>query len=183
MRFDTVFVLYFEGAQWALPAAPGLVETSATFYEAPNAYPVDGRALTDYWAFTTVKHLGAGQFYLMSSKDKTGQPMNGAGNYRLTIPANVPVSQYWSAVVYSRETHTLIRGATRLSRSSQNPDLQKNTAGTVDLYFGPSLPAGKESNWVATDPAGKFEVLLRFYGPQKPLFEKNWKLPDIEKVN
>ena len=182
LRFDTAFVPYFEGARWAVPAAPGLVETSATFYEATDSYPIDARGLTDYWAFSTVKHLGAGQFYLMASKDGQGEPLDGAGTYRLTIPANAPVAQYWSAVVYNRETHTLIRGASRLSRSSQNPDLQKNADGTVDLYFGARAPAGKESNWVATDPAGKFEVLVRFYGPQKPLFEKTWKLPDIERA-
>jgi hypothetical protein len=26
-------------------------------------------------------------------------------------------------------------------------------------------------------------VLFRFYGPEKPLFDKTWKLGDIEKVN
>jgi len=25
-------------------------------------------------------------------------------------------------------------------------------------------------------------VVFRFYGPEKPLFDKTWKLPDIEKV-
>ena len=30
---------------------------------------------------------------------------------------------------------------------------------------------------------GGFEVLFRFYGPEKPLFDKTWKLGDIEKVN
>ena len=29
---------------------------------------------------------------------------------------------------------------------------------------------------------GKFEVLFRFYGPEKPLFEKTWVLLDIEQV-
>ena len=36
--------------------------------------------------------------------------------------------------------------------------------------------------WDVTDPAGKFEVLARFYGPEKPLFDKTWKLQDIEKI-
>jgi hypothetical protein len=60
--------------------------------------------------------------------------------------------------------------------------LQKNADGSIDVYFGPKAPAGKESNWVATSPTGRFEVLFRFYGPQKPLFDKTWKLPDIELV-
>ena len=29
-------------------------------------------------------------------------------------------------------------------------------------------------------PGGGFEVSLRFYSPQKPLFESSWRLPDIE---
>jgi hypothetical protein len=54
--------------------------------------------------------------------------------------------------------------------------------GSVDLYFSPEAPAGKEPNWVATDPNGKFEVISRLYGPEKALFDKTWKLPDIEQT-
>jgi hypothetical protein len=39
-----------------------------------------------------------------------------------------------------------------------------------------------EPNWVPTSPNGKFEVLFRFYGPEKPLFDKTWVLPDIERI-
>ena len=31
-------------------------------------------------------------------------------------------------------------------------------------------------------PSGKFEVLFRLYGPEKPFFDKSWVLPDIEKI-
>jgi hypothetical protein len=98
------------------------------------------------------------------------------------VPANAPVSQYWSATVYNRATHAFVRDALRPSRSSQSPDVQKNPDGSVDIYFAPKAPARKESNWVPTDPNGGFEVLFRLYGPEKPFFEKLWKLPDIEKV-
>ena len=47
----------------------------------------------------------------------------------------------------------------------------------------PTPPAGKESNWVPTDPKRPFEVLFRLYGPKKELFDKTWKLPDIGKVD
>ena len=33
-----------------------------------------------------------------------------------------------------------------------------------------------------TNANGKFEVLFRLYGPEKPFFDKAWVLPDIEKV-
>jgi hypothetical protein len=84
--------------------------------------------------------------------------------------------------VYNRDTHTFIRNAGWVGRSSQTPGLQKNADGSADIFFGPTAPAGQESNWVPTDPNGRFEVLARFYGPQKPLFDKTWKLPDIERI-
>jgi len=65
---------------------------------------------------------------------------------------------------------------------SQTPGLRANADGSVDVFFGSTAPAGKESNWVPTSADGGFEVLFRFYGPEKPLFEKTWKLPDIEET-
>jgi hypothetical protein len=35
---------------------------------------------------------------------------------------------------------------------------------------------------VPTSAAGTFEVMFRLYGPEKSFFEKNWVLPDIEKL-
>ena len=61
--------------------------------------------------------------------------------------------------------------------------MQKNADGSVDVFFGPKAPAGNEANWVPTDPARKFELMFRLYQPQKPLFDKSWKLPDAEKVS
>jgi hypothetical protein len=52
----------------------------------------------------------------------------------------------------------------------------------VDLYFGPTPPAGKEANWTPTKPSEMFEVLFRFYGPEQALFDKTWMLQVIEEV-
>jgi hypothetical protein len=84
--------------------------------------------------------------------------------------------------VYDRANHALVRDQRTVSRSSLSPGLQKNADGSADIYFGPKAPAGKEVNWVATNAGGKFEVLFRLYGPEKPLFDKTWVLPDIERV-
>ena len=50
-----------------------------------------------------------------------------------------------------------------------------------EAFVAPKAPQGKESNWIPTSAAGQFEVLFRLYGPEKPFFEKAWKLRDIEK--
>jgi len=34
---------------------------------------------------------------------------------------------------------------------------------------------------VPTKPSGQFECLFRFYGPEKPLFDKTWSCRDIER--
>ena len=98
------------------------------------------------------------------------------------MPPNVPIEQYWSVTAYDRDTHALIRNVSRASRSSQIPEVQKNVDGSVDVYFGPSAPAGKETNWVPTDPDRRFELMFRLYGPKKEFFDKAWKLPDVEKM-
>jgi len=98
------------------------------------------------------------------------------------VPPDVPVTLYWSATAYDGVMHTLIRNTRWYSRSSITPGLQKNVDGSVDLFFGSTPPDGKESNWVPTSVDGSFEVLFRFYGPEKPLFQKAWVLPDIERM-
>jgi hypothetical protein len=182
-HYDGVFEPPFnEGKHWALPASSEFVAAIQTDYTQPNVYPLDARGLAFSYAFFSAKHLGAGQYYLMTIKDKNGSSFEGSGSYKLTVPANAPVKQYWSATVYDRATHAFIRNMSHPNRSSQTPELRKNGDGSVDIFFAPKAPAGKESNWIPTDPKGEFEVLFRLYGPEKALFDKTWVLPDIEKV-
>jgi hypothetical protein len=69
-----------------------------------------------------------------------------------------------------------------VSRGSTD-SLEVNDDGTVDLYFGPQRPAGgPELNWVQTNPDEGWFVLFRFFGPERPYYDKTWKLPDFEKV-
>jgi hypothetical protein len=182
LRYDTVFPPYFESTYWHVPAQPEAVQGQSTRYANRDAYAIDARGLTYTYGFIGIKRLGTAQFYLMAIKDRDGQNFSGANTYRLVVPADAPVRQYWSVTAYDRATHALIRDMPRASAASQSPELTKNPDGTVDLYFGPKAPAGKKSNWVPTDPSGQFEVMFRLYGPEKPLFDKTWKLPDLEKT-
>jgi hypothetical protein len=182
LKYETMFARYYEGRQWVFPILPDVIGGLQSQFANPDSYPVDGRGVTYTMAFFSTKHSGIGQYYLMAIKDKNGNALDGGGAYRLTVPANAPVRQYWSATAYDRATHALIRDTARSGRSSQSPGLQVNADSSVDIYFGPQAPDGKESNWVPTNAAGKFEVLFRFYGPEKAVFDKTWKLPDIERV-
>jgi hypothetical protein len=181
LNYENAFSPYFADRHWVFPADKQYINEAQSGYAAANAYPVDARGVVFSFAFFTPKGP-TGSFYLMDLRDRDGEAFDGGKTYRLTVPANVPVRQYWSATVYDRVTHTLIRDQKTVSRSSQSPGLQKNADGSVDVYFGPKAPAGKEPNWVPTSPSGDFEILFRFYGPEKPLFDKTWTLPDIERI-
>ena len=130
---------------------------------------------------SSAKHLGAGQFYILAIQDSAGRPLDGKKTYRLAVPPNAPVKQYWSATAYDRRTHALIRETSRASLASNTDGVAKSPDGSVDVYFGPKAPAGKESNWVPTN-GRDFEILFRLYGPEKAFFDKAWKLPDVEEV-
>jgi hypothetical protein len=173
---------YFDGGHWHVPAAAEVIDGLTTNFADPDGYPVDNRAVTYAMAFFSAKHLGAGQFYLMAIRDGKGNRLDGGTTYRLRVPASAPVHQYWSATVYDGQTHALIRDTPWSSRASTSPDLSANADGSVDIYFGPAEP-DDPSNWVPTTAGKEFEVIFRFYGPDQALYDKSWKLPDIEKVN
>jgi hypothetical protein len=172
---------FYEGTHWALPVSKETIEGLSTIFADPNGYPLEGRAVYFSVAYFSAKHLGAGQFYLLAIKDQAGQQLNGKKTYRLHVPPNAPVKLYWSATAYDRKTNALIREASPSSRASNSAGVQQNADGSVDVYFGPKAPAGKESNWVPTN-GRDFEVLFRLYGPEKAFFDKSWKLPDIEEM-
>ncbi|AHK44683.1 MULTISPECIES: DUF1254 domain-containing protein [Ensifer] len=182
LKYDAGLKPFYDKGRWNFPADPELVKAAQASYDEPDAYPVDIRGVTYSYAYVGIKRLGAGQFYLIAIKDKDGQAFEGSKTYRLTVPANVPVEQYWSLTAYDRQTHALIRNMPHASRSSQVAELQKNADGSVDIYLGPKAPDGKESNWIPTDSQRDFELMFRLYAPTKALFEKTWVLPDVEPV-
>jgi len=180
--YDKGWPSFFEKGRWRVAAPAEVVKMQATAYADPNEYPSDQRGMVYSYGYVGIKRLGAGQFYLISIRDKNGKPFEGGKAYRLSVPPNVPIEQYWSVTVYDRQTHALVRNMSRASRSSQVPDMTKNADGSVDIYFGPKSPQGKEENWVPADPKRGFELMFRLYAPKKEFFDKVWVLPDVEQV-
>jgi hypothetical protein len=180
-RYDAGFPPFFPDSRWMFPTLPEAIDGQGTNYADTSKYAVNARALLYTYGYISIKRPGTAQFYLISIRDKDGEAMNGAKTYRLHVPPGAPVEQYWSVTVYDRETHALVKNMPRASRASNAPDVQKNSDGSVDIFFGPKAPEGKDSNWVPTDPARKFELMFRVYGPKKEFFENKWILPDVEK--
>ncbi len=148
-----------------------LDERTAWFYEAVT--------LTEGM---TTKTPGQGQQYLGIQKDKEGHWLQGSNSYTLHVPPNVPVKQFWSITLYDTETRCFIDNPHNIAGVDSLGDLIQNSDASVDLYFGPTAPAGKEKNWVPTIPGRGWFAYFRFYAPTEPYFDRTWSLPDIEKV-
>ena len=149
---------------------------------------LDARTLFFYMATVNtpamaMKMVGKGSQYAMAYTDKTGAPMDGAKNYRLNIPANAPAKDFWSVVVYDPQTRSELQTSQPFpGKNSRRDKLITNADGSVDLYFGPKEPTGKEANWTQTVPKKGWFTILRLYGPLDPWFDKTWKPGEIEEV-
>ncbi|HSH93253.1 MAG TPA: DUF1254 domain-containing protein, partial [Roseimicrobium sp.] len=115
------------------------------------------------------KLVGKGSQYAIGFADSKGEPFSGAKNYTLHVPANVPAKDFWSVVIYDPQTRSELQTSQPFpSRNNKRDKLLTNADGSVDLYFGPKAPEGKEANWIATVPGKGWFAIFRLYGPLEP---------------
>jgi hypothetical protein len=173
---------WWPDSQWVVPTPPITMKTEFK-WGMPDYFGVDARAIALSQYFCPTAKLGTGSFYFGAFHDQAGRPLRGGNTYRLHVPPNVPVREFWSVTVYSLETSSFFLDSERLTLGSLDKELKRNDDGSVDIYIGPKPPAGEEANWLYT-PVGKFWFpWFRLYGPEKAVFDKSWKLPDFEKID
>ena len=148
--------------------------------DARTCYFYFGTGSSPVW---TVRMVGKSSQYAMAERDAAGKYLDGAKNYRLHLPANIPVKNFWSVLVYDPQTRSMLQTDQRFpSLSSQTEGLVVNPDGSIDVHFGPGPPATTEANWVQTVPGKGWWVILRLYGPLEPWFDKTWRPGEIELV-
>lgn len=126
---------------------------------------------------------GKGSAYLGGYYDADGNALMGGNSYVLNVGPKPPAANFWSVTVYDIENRLIIRNAQKQSdTSSRDKDLVTNADGSVDLYFGPKAPKGKESNWIQTNEGQSFFVYLRLYGPEQAYFDQTFPMTPIKKI-
>lgn len=129
------------------------------------------------------KMIGQLSQYIFTEHDASGQYLDGGKNYRLHLPPNIPAKKFWSLVVYDPQTRSLLQTDHPFpSISSLKKGIVINPDSSVDIWFGPKPPPGKEGNWIQTVPGKGWFIMLRIYGPLEPWFEKTWQPGEIEMV-
>lgn len=123
---------------------------------------------------------GAGSDYAIAFLDADKNHFNGRKEYKLHIPANVPVNDFWAVTIYDSQTRSLLQTDQQFPTvGSQTEGFKQNDDGSFDVYFSPSAPNGLENNWLQTIPGKSWFIILRVYGPLKPWIEKSWVPEDV----
>ena len=70
---------------------------------------VDKRAASYFYVTYLPKQLGGSTFYLTGLRDSQGEMLDGKATYKLNVPADTPVEDFWSAIVYNMETKNFVK--------------------------------------------------------------------------
>jgi hypothetical protein len=126
---------------------------------------------------------GAGSDYAMGMVDSTQQPLDGSKTYKLNLPPNIPVKDFWALTMYDTQTRCQLQTDQQFpTLDSYQKGMKTNEDGSIDVFFGPEPPKGMENNWLQSIPGKAWFVAWRVYGPLQPWIDQTWRPGEIELV-
>jgi hypothetical protein len=108
--------------------------------------------------------------YFHAFKDGNGSPLDGSdpNGYELTFSVQeIPDAQrFWSVTAYTPEAIELVPNSANVYHvASYTPGLVTNADGSITIHMATKLPPDvPAANWLPI-PSGRFNVMLRVYGP------------------
>ena len=174
---------YWKNRQWQDVLIPD--ENGNFSYDLKDKLDIQTRASRYFYAtyYPRSYYNPPASIYIYTMLDKNGKRIDGNHTYKLRIPKDMPVKQFWSLILYDADTWAFIYNKWEKYgiSSFDMSKLKKDSDDGVTLYFGPKPPKGLENNWIPTE--GKnIAPCIRFYGPKKELIDKKWEMPDVEFV-
>jgi len=175
---------YYEDRQYERAWAGGTADWMQESY-------LDVLARTSFFQYAyssapamVMRTIGAGSKYPFTARDADGNFLEGGNGYRLHLPPNPPAAAFWAVTAYNVTDGTMPETPQLLPSLNGYYDLAKNADGSIDLWFGPSLPHGApQSNFIQTIAGRNFLVALRLYGAKTEFYDQTWKPDDVVKVS
>lgn len=173
-------VYFWEDRQWYSPFAGGSHE-----FMHMGEQVLDDRTFFHYVATgitpaMAAPAVGTGSVYAFTAHDSEARYLDGGQAYSVTLPAPIPMNNFWSFTVYDNHTRSMLETDQQASgMDSKGADVVPNADGSYTVLFGPEAPEGQEGNWVQTMPGKSYSVLIRLYGPLEPWFDGTWKPGDF----
>ncbi len=185
-------MLWEGGANFETPPPQITKEGMFKPYPPTGARTLDSRAAF-YYGYTLdspgmiMRLPGVGSQYLMGFTDAAGNPYDGSKTYKVTLPKDIPARAFWSLILYDNQSRSMLQTPQHYPRAGSqgypSPAAEAASDGSTTVYMAPKQPAGvSRGNWIQTDPAKGWFVILRLYSPLEPFFTKAWRPSEIELV-
>lgn len=177
------YMYLYENSQWINPLA-----YRNYLFEFEGARLLDARAGFHFYATgitpaMSLKLIGKGSQYAVAYSDKDGNTFDGSKTYKVNIPADAPMKDFWSFTIYDNQTRSMLQTDEQFPGIDSNKEgLVKNEDGSYDIYIGPEAPLGKENNWIQTVSGKGWNTIFRLYGPLESWFDKTWRPSDFELI-
>jgi len=160
----------YKDRQWTTPILGGYSKDGADIdleflWRSSTFRDLDARInyFTNYYAISPgmlSKVPGKGAGYLIGFRDRDGRLYDGNKSYRVQLPAGVPAANFWSLTLYDALTASGLDNGQPFPSLGSRDQPAANADGSFDLYLGPTLPPGKENNWLRTVPGKGYFVIL-----------------------
>jgi hypothetical protein len=186
--YEQVIAQFMDNEPWWLTTHWGLPKLVRTAFrtdfqfQTSDFLDIDGRGTHYFLACAPPRRLAAASFYLVTTYDASGYPLYGWYSYWLRIPPKVPAEQCWAVSIYNLETAGFISDSLSVGVDAYKKNLQKNGDGSIDIFFSPTAPAGRETNWIHTAQDKRWFARFDFYGPEKGILDKTWRMADIDQI-
>jgi hypothetical protein len=114
-------------------------------------------------------------FYVMTAKDVNGKALDANKAYKISIPKDAPMRDFWSIIAYGQKSRSFI-DSPKNTVSSNEEGVKVNADGSTDLYLSNKPVKGFEANTVIINPEEDYFLMFRLYGAKPELWKKQWKL-------
>jgi len=124
--------------------------------------------------------------YLVSVHDADGQFLNGQNTYNMRIPADVPISGFWSLSVYEVSSDGRLffvkNPLNRYAIGDRAEGIERNQDGSIDITITQySDVAATDAPNLLPAPRGSFRLIFRAYLPGRALLDGQFALPPVRR--